>query len=703
MEKRKGQGGNGMRFHAGNLWENLFVVILALYPLRHIYVGLDLWDTGYNYANFTYMGMEHMDPMWLFSTYLANSVGWLLTKLPRASTLAGMNFYTGLFVTVLALAGYFFCTRKLRIPKGIVFVGELLAESLCWCPTALLYNYLTYVLFLGAVILLYQGLTLGKKGYLAAAGVCLGANVLVRFSNLPQMGLILAVWAYDLILWLEGRRLAGGKGLGREKGPDRVVPFWQRLLQDTGWCLLGYLGALGVLFSYIHLRYGLGEYAAGIRRLFAMTEHATDYTAKAMIMSVIGTYVENLYWVVRMGVILAAGLVLFGVAGWLEGRLLQKEEGIPEGKSDNGTGKRRTAQGRRQNRRQRLLWGSVQLLWVAVSIGMVAWLYARGFCSFSFYSYDSIWRPGPIFLMLTMGMAAVRIFHPKAPKEEKLISGLVILVILLTSLGSNNKVLPSLNNLFVAAPYTLWQGWRFWKLGEHKIGPVTLSAFPSKGLLAAFLALCAVQFGCFGARFVFAEATGVQDSSGVVENNAVLGGMGMAPEKARWMTQISQYVSENHLQGREVILYGQIPSLAYYLQMPPAFNSWCDLDSYSLETMRTDMEELEARLWDTEAGENEPAASREDFPVIILENLYGLELEGYVDDLKGTLGRLAQEAGPKLQFLQEIASNPAAGYGLGKSLALGTDAKWGLIQAFMEEYGYRQTFRNEKFAVYERE
>ena len=129
MEKRKGQGGNGMRFHAGNLWENLFVVILALYPLRHIYVGLDLWDTGYNYANFTYMGMEHMDPMWLFSTYLANSVGWLLTKLPRASTLAGMNFYTGLFVTVLALAGYFFCTRKLRIPKGIVFVGELLAES----------------------------------------------------------------------------------------------------------------------------------------------------------------------------------------------------------------------------------------------------------------------------------------------------------------------------------------------------------------------------------------------------------------------------------------------------------------------------------------------------------------------------------------------------------------------------------------------
>ena len=57
-----------------NLIENFMIVILAFYPLRHINVGLDLWDTGYNYANFTYMGMEHMDPMWLFSTYLSNAV-----------------------------------------------------------------------------------------------------------------------------------------------------------------------------------------------------------------------------------------------------------------------------------------------------------------------------------------------------------------------------------------------------------------------------------------------------------------------------------------------------------------------------------------------------------------------------------------------------------------------------------------------------
>ena len=86
----------------GSMAQGLYLVILALYPLRHIHWGLDLWDTGYNYANFEYMGLEHMDSMWLFSTYLSNVVGNLLMKLPMAGTLAGMNFYTGLFVSVLA-------------------------------------------------------------------------------------------------------------------------------------------------------------------------------------------------------------------------------------------------------------------------------------------------------------------------------------------------------------------------------------------------------------------------------------------------------------------------------------------------------------------------------------------------------------------------------------------------------------------------
>lgn len=60
----------------------VFPLILLLYSLRHIRYGIDLADTAYNYANFRYMGTAHMDPMWLFSTYLATAVGHVLTLLP---------------------------------------------------------------------------------------------------------------------------------------------------------------------------------------------------------------------------------------------------------------------------------------------------------------------------------------------------------------------------------------------------------------------------------------------------------------------------------------------------------------------------------------------------------------------------------------------------------------------------------------------
>ena len=57
----------------------IFPAILLLYPLRHVCIGLDLRDTGYNYANFLYMGLDDMDPMWMLSTYLANVWGHVVT------------------------------------------------------------------------------------------------------------------------------------------------------------------------------------------------------------------------------------------------------------------------------------------------------------------------------------------------------------------------------------------------------------------------------------------------------------------------------------------------------------------------------------------------------------------------------------------------------------------------------------------------
>ena len=576
----------------------IFPLILLLYPLRHIYWGLDLWDTGYNYANFRYMGLEHMDSMWLFSTYLANVVGHFFTLLPGGHTLLFMNLYTGLFTSLLALTSYLFLTRRVKMPAGVVFVGEFAAVSLCFCPTALLYNYLTYVLFLAGVLFLYEGLLQEKNRYLVLAGVMLGTNIFVRFSNLPEAAMIVGVWAYAVIC--------------RKK--------WKKVLQETAFCMLGYIGAVFFWLGFLSLRYGLSSYVEGIKRLFAMTETATDYKASSMLYRMISEYIENLYWVNR--------ILFFAIPGIIVCMVLPKS----------------------------FKW--VKKIACAVFAAAAAvWLYTRKdaqgislFCDLRFDEYSSMQKPATLFLMLTLVVCLVRVFGRKTEKKEKLLAGLIFLSVLLTSIGSNNGLFTSFNNLFLAAPYVLWNLYRLCRYqAEWKI-PLVL---PLKTLAMMFTTIFLFQSLGFGTRFVFAEATGIKSTAAKVENNAVLKGIRMSEERARWLQEISAYIADNQLMGREVILYGYIPSLSFYLELPSAFNPWSDLASYSTEAMAAAMEKMEAEL----AGDKE-------LPIVILSK----------DCVADT----------------DTLSAPTAG-----------DPKLAMIVQFIEDYHYKITFSNEKFVLYE--
>ena len=633
------------------LWEFVFVAILVLYPLRHIAWGLDLWDTGYGYANFEYMGTQHMDPMWLFSTYLTTAIGHFFSLLPGAKTLIGMNFYTGLSISFLAVLGYYFCVKVLKIPAVLVFLGEFTAVSFCWCPTGSFYNYVTYVFYLVSVVCLYLGLARGKKGWLFAAGVALGCNVLSRFSNLPEAAMIVGVWAYGIICWLEERKeiaqTAKTPGENEEGMKARKkaagVNLRRKLLQDTGMCLAGYLTALLILFGYIQIRYGMDEYVKGIQRLFSMTEVATDYTAASMIMGMFDWYFQNLYWEIRMCVFLAAGIVAVGVLE-LVGSYCEKDT---------------------VKKVLRILEWAGSLALAAV---MVFWLYRQGFCAREYTNYGAIIWPGVTFLTLTLLVTLWRIFTPSAPKEEKLISGLIFLIVLITSLGSNNKLYPSMNNLFLALPYMYWQFYRFCKyVGSFRWKRITISAIPAKCLFGGFLLLFFVQVGLFGRSFVFVEGTGVQDLSAQVTNNETLKGVWMSKERAGWMQEISEYVNTEGLAGRDVLIYGQIPALSYYLQMPAAFNPWPDLDSYQIGQLELDMQKMQERM-DADATYR---------PVVLLEKKYAVYLEG------GEAALMRMEPTEKEQGW--IVDNP----------------KLLLIGKFMEDYGYEKTFENEKFVIYE--
>lgn len=591
----------------------IFPLLLLLYPLRHIHWGLDLWDTGYNYANFRYMGLEHMDPMWLFSTYLSNAVGHILTMLPGGHTLLFMNLYTGLFVSLLALLAYRFFTKRLQLPGLLVFIGEFAAISLCWCPTALLYNYLTYVLLLAGALLLYEGLVREKTGFLVLAGAALGTNLFVRFPNLLEAGLIVAVWAYGILCHKKGKQV----------------------LKETGFCVLGYGGAVLFWLGYLSLRYGLSSYVTGIKRLFAMTDTASDYKAVSMLHKLFYGYIENFYWVGRLLVFVLAGMVICMVlpAKW-----------------------------------KKCKWAACTAI-AAVAAG---WLYYREFCSIRFDDYSAMHRPGILFLILTLFVCIVQVFRRQVKREEKLFAGLVMLVGLITPVGSNNGLLPGINNLFLAAPYVLWCSrrlcktacWRIplvWKksrkekaVADFGAGTLCLDLTGVKVMLGMFLGLFLFQSIGFGAGFSFVEAHGAKNVNTKVENNAILKGIYMSGERAEWLEEISSYVSGSGLKGKEVILYGNIPSLSFYLEMPSAFNPWPNLPSYSVSAMSAAIEELEEHL--AAGGER---------PVVILNRAYvdGLQAaEMFKDD-------------PKLQ----------------------------LILQFMEKYGYTETFSNNKFALYEAE
>ena len=567
-----------------------FPLVLLLYPLRHINIGLDLWDTGYNYANFTYAGLEHMDPMWFFSTYLSNVIGHGLTLLPGGHTLLFLNLYTGLFVSVLSLLAYYFFTVKIKIPAPIVFLGEFVAISLCWCPTAVLYNYLTYLFFLIGIILLYEGIVKDNPILLFLAGCALGLNVFVRFSNLPQAGLIVAVWAYGIIC---------------KKKAFKVV-------KETLYCMAGYFLTIGFMLMIISIRYGLAYYVDGIKKLFSMTDTATDYKATSMIYSMFYEYIDHFYWVIRLLVFMVLGFVLCFI--------------IPQKLKRTG-----------------------RILCVVITIGSGVWLYSRDFFSLDYRVYDSMIRPAILFLIFTMFIAMIRILQKHTPKEEKLLAGMIILVVLITSIGSNNKLFPSINNMFLTVPYVFWCCYKLLWSSTVVEAPIIkkVDFFMVKSMMIMFLSVFLLQSIGFGTRFVFVEGNGIKKVDAKIVNNAILKGIYTNEERAQWISEISDYVSKQELTGREVLLYGNIPALSFYLQMPATFNPWSDLLSYSQESMEEAMVEMDDNL-DDEA----------DMPVVILDQ-----------------SRLSVTGDPKLDMIKD----------------------------FIKKYGYIMSFSNEKFALFEAE
>lgn len=491
----------------------VFPVILLLWPLVAANQGICVSDTTYSIVNYRYL-TGGSGSTWLFATFLANEAGHFLTLLPGGGTLLGMNLYTGLTVSATALCVYG-CMSRI-IPKWMLFLGEFLAISLCWCPTVILYNYLTYFLLTAACLFLFLALT-GvpvKRRYFVLAGVCLGLNVTVRFSNLAEAALILPVWF--------GSRITDGRQAPRQK----VLHCLQRTLL----CLLGYAAgfAAGLLPA---LHYGLSSYFAMIPALLGMTSSASDYTLGRMVADTAAAWKSALRWSAVLLPCIFMGCLLFL---------------MPVTKSRAG----RIA---------------ARILYLAGLAAVVRFFYSRGMFTVNYRDYWSMFGWGMQFAVLSALAAVLGVAGAGGTTaEERILSALVLALTFITPIGSNNYTFPLLNCLFFTAPYTLWMFRRcLVQTGNREY------SFSWTAAAAMLIVMTMVQGALFHINFAFRDGTDGTARTATVGNCAFLSGMRTTQQNAEDLEGLCGFLSGRGQEGQKVIAFGNAPGISVIADIPP--------------------------------------------------------------------------------------------------------------------------------------
>lgn len=528
-----------------NFIENImFPALLILYPLLKINQGIDVSDTCYSLANFQYF--TSMDGTWIVATFLSNVVGNLMMRLPFGSTMMGMYFYTALVQSVTASVVY--AALRRRVPAPFVFIGEWIALGLCWCPSTMLYNYLTYLLMTVGILLLYSGIIKDDKKYYVAAGICLGSNVAVRMPNVVQAAFIVAVW-YGAVIY------------GRT---------WKQAIHDTLWCVLGYAVGFGVPLTAICIRYGVGAYPGMVRALFAMTDKAVDYKPAAMVTGMIGDYVTGLYRLLFAGICVVGGWVLFA----LQRRMFSGKRGAMV---------------------------LCKVLYVAALLVLLRFYWGRGVFTFLYYDDSSIYNATVLLLLVVILTALYCLFRKSVVPQLKILAALLLVQVFVTPLGSNNYLYPIINNLFIAVPFLLWAAYagsvscRAENVRDEGgiISGSETAAFIWGAPLILLTLLLFVQSTGFHMAYAFRDGVHGEARDTKLTIPVKAAGIYTNQDNAAWLEELAEYAKSRGLAGRELISYGELPGLGYLLDMPPALSTfWPDLSSYLMSEYERDMSRL---------------------------------------------------------------------------------------------------------------
>lgn len=589
----------------GVLSNIIFPLILLLFPLIKANQGIDLTDTGYSLGNYRFFTPD--GGVWTLLTFLSNATGAALSRLPFGGTMLGMKLYTGLIVSLTALLGYRFF--KTKMPAWLAFAGELAAIGFCWCPTVILYNYLTYLLFLLGAIFLFRGLAGGRSACLLLAGAILGLNVMVRFpGNGLEAALILALWYYGVLKQKSAKQIAGEMGL----------------------CIAGYLAALAAMLFVVSVFYGAMALPDMVTGVLGISGDASDYTLGEMVLAILSAYGHGFKWMLYMFLCILPGIPFLVI--W-EGKYLRLRKVV-----------------------------------YCICIPVLFFVLGKwGMYNFRYYQKESALQWGAVFLLLAAFVLIWMLFTRMLDDEWRLIGCIALIMILVTPLGSNNHIWPVLNNLFFITPVIFWMVYRFARWGRTYLdatGKVPL--FPVKAMCSGILAAFFIQALGIGISYVFADGEMGEPRIFHVAENAVLEGMRTNGLTAEVLEEVTAFMLENNSEygQKELVLYGNIPGLAYYLNMPPAiYTTWADLDSNPLERLERELGEI------SESRGNDMVAR----PLVVLT--------------------------PQIDaFLAE--DEQAMDYWGTDRTKYEQDGKLEAISSFLADNSYEQVFANEAFVIY---
>lgn len=507
-------------------FEDIASLILLLYPLRKIAWGIDIMDAGYALGN--YQNFEVMDQTWKLATYYANLFGRFLQWLPIGDTWIGMNIYTGILIGIAAAGTFrYLCQSWGSVKdfpvKHVLFIAELVALSLCWAPSVLLYHYGGYLFMTVTVLLLVRAIKRDKGWQFFIAGVILGSCVFVRMPNITYMAFILPVW-YGAYLYWDKQWL--------EKG-----------LRQTGYCIAGYMAGIVPPLLMIIVKYGWTAYPDMMKGLFGMTDTATDYKPTSMITAMLGDYGRYSIWLLLFVLYFIAGVILFNI--------------------------------------KRGVWETVKkVLYCAGMLVLIRFCYGRGMFDFSYNTYFSMYKWITVYLLCVILLCIYLLVDKKAKREHKLWAGFLLTIIFITPLGSNNNLYPIMNNLFLAAPVSVYL--------LFQTAKPYYSFFPVKGMLLFLCTCVSVQSILFGCCFVFHETaqTGQEWVKADIPGTSKLRGMYTLGDKNAQLAELGQYLAENELLNKKVLLYGNIPAISYLFDLEPAiYTTWIDLASNPIDRM----------------------------------------------------------------------------------------------------------------------